>query len=121
MTMARQPIDYFVLDAIADDIESLDDVLRAVNHPTMGWQASFGSAIRREDAVPALMRLIRDELAELYEYSDRDKSLVKLALKVQPSRQFEEYWFGITKRGKMIHDAWTPQESASSRLPNEEL
>jgi hypothetical protein len=109
--MPREATDYVVLDAIADDLESLEIILSRVNHPEFGWQGLHGNVeFTRAEVVAALFRLIRDGLAEACSYSERDRALVNLGPRVLPSGELDEHWFVITPHGRMAHEAWKPAE-----------
>jgi hypothetical protein len=60
--MTRPDIDYYVLDALATDLESLEEILRLVNHPQIGWAAEAGHPFGRSEVLVVLPRLVRDEL-----------------------------------------------------------
>ena len=109
--MPRETIDLVVLDAIADDLESIEHILNRLNHAESGWRKLQGGvSFTRDHVVPALLRLIRDGLAEAYH--SEPGGLVKIGARVMPAGDFAEYWFAITPHGQMIHAAWEPGELA---------
>ena len=107
----RQQIDYFVLDALADDLEALEDILRLVNHESIGWRShNGGRAFARDDVVSALRRGVREGLIEAFTLDSSGKSLRPLGVGRLPSASLDDYWFGLTPAGRLTHQNWTPPE-----------
>ena len=109
--MPRETVDLVVLDAIADDVESIELILNRLNGTEFGWRKlRDGASYTRADLVPALLRLIRDGLAEAFR--SEPGGLVRIGASVMPSGDMDEYWFGITPYGRMLHASWEPGEPA---------
>ena len=108
MTPRRADIDLFVLDAVADDLESLEDIVRMTNSPVRGWQHLFGGPIPRSDLELAVLRVVREDLVEAYALHASGKELVGIGRGVLPTGDLDDYWFRLTERGKMVHSAWEP-------------
>jgi hypothetical protein len=109
--MPRDTIDLVVLDTIADDCESMESILDRLNRPGNALRKILGAALlTRTDIVPALLRLVRDGLAE--PLHQEVGGLVKLGVRVMPEGDLDEYWFAITPQGLMVHAAWEPRELA---------
>jgi len=107
--LTRAAVDYFVLDSIANDLESLEDVLRLLNHESIGWREfNGGKAYERVAVVAALTRCVRDGLVIVYTLGESDKALSKLPPGVLPIVSFDECWFGISEPGRLIHANWDP-------------
>ena len=107
----RQLIDYFVLDALADDIESLEDVLRLVNHDAMGWRRhNGGEAFTRDVLVPPVLRGVREGLIEVFELTPSGGALSSLGSGRLPPNALDDYWFGLTAAGRLVHQNWQPPE-----------
>jgi len=104
--MTRLAIDYFILDALANDRESFEDILRLVNHPEIGWASEAGGPIAAATLLTTLPRLVRDELVQVYvERADRPE-LEVLAVGRLPSMPLEACYFGLTARGQVVHGSW---------------
>lgn len=66
MTTTDLP-DMYVLDALASDLESLDDILRVLNSDAeLGWRREWGREFQRTDVVQALARLIQADSVRVY-------------------------------------------------------
>jgi len=107
--MARDTVDYVVLDTVADDLESIDNILHRTNHEEFGWRKlRDGRSFTREELVAALLRLIRDDLVEACAYSEADRALVGMGSRVLPSGDWDALWFRITPHGRISHGSWEP-------------
>jgi hypothetical protein len=106
--MARANIDYYVLDALANDIESVEDIMRLVNHPDVGWAAEGGQPMTRSDILAALPRLVRDKLTQVYVPSATTSEMEALPIGRLPSAPLESCYFGMTVQGRMVHANWAP-------------
>ena len=103
-------LDLCVLDTLANDLESLEDVLRLLNHPTVGWQHLNGQRdFTREDAVAALLRNIRDDLVEACVYDPEHTALVGSGSGRIPDGSLDDVWFRLTDRGRIVHGNWAPE------------
>jgi hypothetical protein len=108
--LKRQAIDLVVLDALADDLESMEQILHGLHHEPLSWQrAPDGSLYKREDVVTALLRLIRDGL--VVGFRVETGGLVRMGAGVMPPGNLDDYWFGITPPGAMIHANWEPKDA----------
>lgn len=104
--MTRPNLDYFILDALANDIEGFDDILRLTNHLDIGWAAEHGGAITRAQVLEALPRLIRDHLVQVFVFSDSGKELRDLPMGSAPAEPLEFCYFALTDRGRLVHSNW---------------
>jgi hypothetical protein len=103
----RPQIDLFVLDSLASDIESLDNVLRVLNSDTdVGWHREWGRHFVRDEIVQSIARLIQNDLVRVYLWDEVQRGLVESAPRVLPPADFDNVWFGLTERGRMIHTNW---------------
>lgn len=107
--MQRKPIDLVVLDTIADDLESIEQIVDRLGRATLPWQkAADGSPFTRHDVFTALLRLIQDGLAE--GFRSELGGLVKIGAGALPCGDLDDYWFGITAHGLMVHANWDPDK-----------
>jgi hypothetical protein len=114
--MPRDLVDYFVLDSLADDIESLEQIIPWVTHSAEIWQTEEETkSFRREAVVASLLRLIRDRSVEALTYTSSGKELADMGEGVIPQGNFDDYWFRLTPRGRMLHDAWEPPPERLSK------
>ena len=111
--MARQDIDYFVLDALANDLEAVEDIVRLVNHPAIGWTDVAGGPIERTAVLLALPRLVREELVQVYVHAASAPELEELAVGQMPDVPLDDCYFGLTARGRLVHANWTPAGGTS--------
>ncbi len=102
--MRRSLAEYAVLDALANDLESLESILRLANHPLVGWQEEHGREFVRDDIVAALRRLIRDHSVEAFAPTTDGSELATLGLGVLPPSPFDDHWFAMTVRGEPPRD-----------------
>jgi hypothetical protein len=108
--MARPQIDLFVLDALANDIEGFEDVMRLLNHEQLGWRHLHGAAIERDEAQEALRRVVIDGLAEVCLYDPDSRALRSYKASQWPvGTEVDDMWFRITEQGRSLHAAWEPQ------------
>jgi hypothetical protein len=111
--MPRATLDFVVLDALVDDLENIEQILGRANHATEGWrELKHGGEYAKEDVVPALLRLIRDDLVEACRYSGPERALVPIGRSVLPSGDLADFWFQITPRGTLVHSSWRPDQPA---------
>ncbi len=103
--MTRPAIDYHVLDALADDIESAP----AIRARVPGSPDQTGPQLTL-----SLRRLVEDRLIEACVYHDTEPTLVPAGEGVWPSRTLDELWFRITPHGLMVHSSWEPDASAGT-------
>ncbi|SRR6266566_9689365 len=107
--MPRELIDYFVLDSLADDVESLEQILPAVRRSLEHWEVPEpATAFTREHVVGALVRLVRDRSIAALTYDAKEKALVDIGEGIVPSGLLDDYWFRMTGRGRVLHQSWQP-------------
>jgi hypothetical protein len=108
MTKPTSP-DMYVLDALVSDLESLDGILRVLNSDTeLGWRQEWGGKFLRPEIVQALARLIQADLVRSYLSDELSKGLVEGSPRMLPPGDFDDAWFGITERGRLVHTNWEP-------------
>lgn len=102
--------DMYVLDALADDLEDLESALRLLNSETaFSWRTESGRLVCRTDLVLALSRLIRDELVHVYVHGDDELGLREMPDGAMPPASYDDVYFGITDRGRLVHSNWSPE------------
>jgi hypothetical protein len=102
--------DLYVLDALANDIESLEDVLRMLNSDTvLGWHRTWGRPFQRAEIVESLARLIKEESVRAHVLTPDGKGLDPLPPRTLPSATFDDVWFEMTPHGRMRHANWEPK------------
>lgn len=107
MEHRRKP-DMYVLDALANDIEDLEAILRMLNSDTvLGWHKEWGRKFRREEIVEALCRLVVDDLVLAYVTLEKP-GLVTLPARTLPDGDFDDASFGLTEKGRLVHANWEP-------------
>ena len=94
--MARPALDYLILDAVADDLESLVDI--------RGRLAA--SAPSESNLIATLRRLVQERLVEACTIPGEKAELVSAGQGIWPPASTDDLWFQITGRGKMIHETW---------------
>ena len=104
----RSP-DLYVLDSLANDIEDLEGILRMLNSNTeLGWATEWGRPFQREELVTALSRLVTKGYVQVFALAADGKSLEPLAPTVLPPGTYQDTYFGMTDRGRLIHRNWDP-------------
>lgn len=103
--MKQKKLDLYVLDALANDVEDLESILRMLNHSEIGWSEEWGHQFTSSEVVQALARLIRDSAVRAYVLDTNGKALEPLEVSALPAT-FEGVWFGLTGRGRMRHGNW---------------
>jgi hypothetical protein len=117
--MARALIDYLVLDALADDFESMEQIEPDMKRALEFWCIDEpASKFSRAEIVLAITRLIRDRLVEAVALNSDGKSMSNIGEGVHPKGNLDDYWFGMTARGKIVHTGWNPpaERDSKSRL-----
>ncbi len=105
--VSREPIDFVVLDALANDLEDIEQILHLANHDSVGWrQLNGGRSYTRDQIIPSLLRLVRDDLVEACSYSESERSLVGIGRGVLPTGALDDVWFVMTPRGRVVHSSW---------------
>lgn len=104
----RSP-DLYVLDALANDIEDLDSILRMLNSDTaLGWTTEWGRPFQREELVEALRRLSAKDYVQVLVLAPDGKSLEPLPAKALPPGNYQDAYFSLTERGRLVHRNWDP-------------
>ena len=108
MTNSKALPDMFVLDALADDVEDLENILANLNRSPSGWRDSWGREFSRDEVVAALSRLVTDDRVRVYVLEDAGTALVELPARTLPPATFDDAWFGLTPAGRLLHTNWDP-------------
>jgi hypothetical protein len=102
--------DMYVLDALANDVEDLESILRMLNSDTdLGWHEEWGRSFTRADVVAALSRLIRQDFVQVFVWEEETKGVKKIARRAIPPASYDNVYFGMTKRGRIVHSNWDPE------------
>lgn len=98
--------DFFVMDAMANDLESVDDLVRILNSESeLGWTDVWGRLFTYQDVVAALTRLIQQDLVHAYAADEHETNLVQVPLaSVRPDG--DGVYFGLSERGRSAHASW---------------
>jgi hypothetical protein len=99
--VARPTLDYLILDAIADDVESVANIRGKVVSTDLLSGANLLESLRR---------LINDHLVEACVL--KGPELVGVGEGVWPPGTVEDMWFRITSRGTMVHGSWADEGAA---------
>lgn len=109
--MAKQfnALDLYVLDALANDMEDIEGILRMLNSDSdLGWKQELGREFSRSDILAALSRLVRADMVRVLVRDESGTALRELPRSVMPSSDYDVTYFAVTGRGRMVHDAWDP-------------
>lgn len=102
-------LDLYVLDAVADDIEDLEGILRILNsEAAIGWKDEWGRLFEREELVTALSRLVRKDAVRVLVLSDDGKYLTDWPRGALPPTSYGDVYFAMTERGRLMHASWEP-------------
>jgi len=113
--MARAQIDYLILDSLADDIESLQQILSSVERAVDLWHITpSDKQFTRPEIILSLTRLVAEKLIEVVALNPDGQSMSPCGLGVQPQGNFDDYWFQLTPHGRIIHSDWTPPPERAS-------
>lgn len=105
--------DHYVLDTLANDLESIEDILRMLNSTTeLGWADEWGRPFNRSDIVASLARLVRGGFIRSYSTVGDAAQLSSLPEGVLPANLGEAY-FGMTDSGRVAHTIWASSESST--------
>ena len=104
--MARELIDYCVLDTLADDLENVEDIVRLLNSPRIGWQHLHPAPFTREEVLPVLLRRIRAGDVRAAVYDPVVKGLVALEPNILPAGDLDKVWFELMPQGRLAHQNW---------------
>ena len=105
-----------VIDAIADDYERLDVVLRTINEwypsdPGLGgWKALKAVPVSRREVVKALRELTEEGYAQAYRYEERAQQYRSADFRED---EVDNLWFYVTAKG--IHSVKRLQERYSEK------
>ena len=101
----------YVLDALADDVEDLESILRVLNSDSaIGWHRQWGRHFTTADVVASLTRLIAADRVRVSVLSVDGKWLEELPATQFPPAAFGEAWFALTPHGRIVHATWEPTE-----------
>lgn len=100
--MSRLQLDYFVLDAVADEVEAVPHIRTQVAR----WGVNSGPLLE------ALQRLTADGLIEACVLTTDPAGITPIGIGMWPVGALEDLWFRITPHGLMVHNAWEPDERA---------
>ena len=107
--MDRDPVDLYALDALANDVEGFEDVVRLVNHPSLGWQKPYGGPISEDAVLSALQRLVTDGLVAPLLLDASGTTLEAITPGIWPSGESAAaLWFQMTPEGRQVHTDWEP-------------
>jgi len=99
--LPRPQLDYQILDAVADDVESVEDIRGKVEPSGLLSGSNFLESLRR---------LTNDRLVEVCVL--KGVELVGVGEGVWPTGSVEDMWFRITSRGTMLHGNWADEGAA---------
>lgn len=124
MTAKPRFPDLYVLDALANDVEDLDSILRMLNSNTsLGWVREWGRPFHRSELVNALSRLTAKNYVQVLVLTEDGRNLEPLAPTTLPPGSFEDVYFAMTDRGRTVHRTWEPSVESEgvpkSGEPNE--
>ena len=106
--MTRPPLEYWVLDTLANDVESLTHIHELLNHPEVGWTDHHGGPIPSDTIVPVGRKLVGERLIQAYVSPPGEIHLEEAAEGVFPDGDADAVYFGLTPQGRAIHAAWEP-------------
>ena len=112
MTDRQALLDLYVLDALADDIEDMESILRMLNNRTVGWRDEWGKDFERLDVVTALSRLAKGGQVLVYRLDPDGRELIEAPQQTLPPSTYDDVWFGLTPAGRMRHQTWKEHTSA---------
>ena len=107
--------DLYVLDTLADDVEDLSTIMRALNSDTaIGWHHTWGRPFSRDEVVQALSRLITNDLVQVAVLAENGKEVENIAAGQLPPGDYDDVWFAMTPRGRVVHSTWDPEVGSGS-------
>lgn len=109
----QELLDLYVLDAIADDIEDIESILRMLNNPSIGWREEWGKDFERPEVVLALSRLVKAGQVLAYGLDGQGKELIEANKQALASTTYDDFWFGPSPAGRIRHQTWKAQTSAN--------
>lgn len=101
--------DLYVLDALCNDIEDLDSILRMLNGDTaLGWAAEWGRPFQRGELIEAISRLVAKNYVQVLVLAPDGKRLEARSATALPSGNYQDVYFALTDRGRLVHRNWDP-------------
>ena len=113
--MTRPLLEHFVLDTLANDVESLAHIHALLNHRDIGWTDLHGGPIPADAIKQTVRKLVRQELIRAYVCPPGEIHLKEADEGVFPEGNADDVYFGLTPRGRAIHAAWEPSLTDPSR------
>jgi len=105
--MARSLLDYHVLNAIVNDCDLYEDMLRYLNESEFSWHAEYGRTLQPVEVQVALLRLVQDGLVEVSLIDPVENDIVDCGERVWPAdKQLSEMFFDLTGRGRVLYLNW---------------
>lgn len=117
--MPRALIDCLILDSVADDVESLEQIVPSLSRAVSLWEINPpGGRFSREEIALSITRLVRDKLIEVVAPNPGENTMSPIGEGVQPGGSLDDYWFQMTGRGRIVHNDWVPpaEREKPSRL-----
>lgn len=109
MTHRQATPDLYVLDTVADDIEDLVAIMRSLNSDSaIGWHRTWGRLFTRDEVVQTLSRLVTNDFVQVAVLAPDGKTLENLASRQLPIGDYDDAWFAMTPRGRLVHATWNP-------------
>jgi hypothetical protein len=97
-------LDYYVLDAMMDLIQSVETIVGSLNHPEFGW-AKKQAPFTRELVGEIVIRLVSAGLVERFMRDEMSRgSLIPHQDVVRGTIGGD--WFGLTKLGRATCEDW---------------
>jgi hypothetical protein len=94
---------------LVNDIEDLESVLRMLNSNTaLGWSKEWGRPFHREEVVEVLTRLVAKDLVQVLILAADEKSLEALPRSTLPPGRYDDVYFTLTEKGRLVHQNWEP-------------
>jgi len=107
--MPRPLIDYLILDSVADDVESLEQIVPSLSRAISLWEINVpGGLFDRDEIALSITRLVRDKLIEVVVANADENTMSPIGEGVQPEGNLDDYWFQMTGRGRIVHNDWVP-------------
>jgi hypothetical protein len=108
-TLTEDDLGLFVLDALSNDIESIESILSLINSDEYGWKNVVGRAFVDKEIKHSLKRLIDKKWVNLLVYDPRLAMAVKSV--TDSIEAHEETWFQMTDLGRTVWMEWeVPKE-----------
>ena len=106
--MKRGLLDFCVIDALAQDVDQLEEVVWYLNSGLSDRKTYHPEPFVEDEVAPALIRGIQDGLIMASVLVPGQKSLTPLGDGVVPEVPLDEVWFGLTQRGWLLYQNWFP-------------